>query len=131
MNKNELKELNKVELEEKYKEIIKYLKLLKSKLFIMKSLEGANTGVGIISIVDSIYRMYNYSISKESIFLLALGVFNIASADSNINILNKLKVKIEEAQVNKEDFEREIKVRKFIKNRNNTYQIRHIKYYVL
>ena len=118
MDRNEIKGLNKVELLDNYREAIKKLKLLKGKLFFVKSLEGATIGVGTISIIDSLYKMYNENTLMSGFFLLVFGVANIASADINVDILDNVKNEIVLAKEDKESFEKEIKVRKFLKNRS-------------
>ena len=123
MDKNILKELNKVELEENYSDLLKELKILKGKLFLMKSLEVSNAGVGALSIAEAINLMYKYNISKESVLILAFGMLNIITADYNVDILNGLNDKIDTKNGDKEDFEKEFKVRKFLRSKNGLYQI--------
>ena len=123
MDRNELKKLNRVELEEKYQDVIKELKVLKGKLFLLKSLEVSNTTIGVCSIAESIRLMYNNNISKEAILIMAFGMLNIVTADRNYNILDTLKEKIDTENSDKDAFEKEFKVRNFIKKRNGLYQI--------
>lgn len=131
MSKNELKQLNKVELTERYQNILIELKNIKKKLLLMKSLESANIGVGLYTVIDSIYNMYRYDMSKENLVLLMLGVVNLAVADFNLTSINNIKDEVESTKKEKEDYEREFKVRNFIRNRYNSYQIWHINICVL
>ena len=125
MTKNEIKELNRVELEENYLDTIKDLKNLKSKLLLLKTFGISNIGVGAISLGDIPFSIHSNSNISKILLLSLISAANLALFELAKEKAKSTKINIDNKKDEKTIIEKEIKVRNFIKNRNITYQIWH------